>query len=144
MKTRSSSIVSLTLLVALSAISAQAATSFGGTRYVKQTDATHTQSTKGTLSLDEGAQQLSFTDKGQQTVSIPYVGIRSMRFENSIDRLRQPFTHRVGRDQFLTVKYQAAENKPEYAIFRLNGRSYREVLAALETRTNKHVEYKAN
>ncbi len=142
MITKIASLAGSVLMMALSVASAHAA-DFGNTRYVKQTDAAHTQSTKGTLVLDAASHQMSFTEGSQQGVVIPYAGIDAMRLENTISRLHRPFTQRVGRDEFLTVEYHAAD-QPQYAVFKLNGRSYREVLAALETQTGKQVQYKTN
>ena len=124
--------------------SAHAATEFGGTRYVTQTDARHTRADKGILRLDLNAQQLTFEDKDRQTVMIPYSGIDSLRSENTIDRLRRPFTNRVGRDHVLTVQYHTTPDQSQYAVFRLNGRSYQEVLAALESQTKKPIDYRSN
>ncbi len=135
---------SFSLMLGLSLASLQAATNFDNTRVVTQSDATHAQSVKGILSLDNRAKQVSFTIKDQQTMLIPYGGIESMRFENTIDRLRRPFTNRVGRSQFLTIEYKTAENTAQYAVFKLNNKSFREVLAALETQTNKRVQYREN
>ena len=134
----------LSLILGLSLASGQAETNFGNTRVITQTDTTHTESEKGILTLDDKAKQVSFTDKDQQSMSIPYSGIESMRFENTIDRIRRPFTNRVSRSQFLTIEYKSAENTPQYAVFKLNNQSYREVLAALETQTSKRVQYREN
>ncbi len=133
----------LVLALSLSAASAHAAVDFGGARYVRQADAAHTEKTKGTLSLDAGTKQLTFSDKDQQPVVIPYAAINTLRLDNSIARLHRPFTQRVGREEFLTVEYSSG-NAPQYAVFQLNGKSYRELLAALETQTGKQVAVKSN
>ena len=143
MKTNAAFLGSMILMLSLGATAAHASTAFDGTRLVQHTDASHTKSTKGTLTLDASTQQLSFTDKGQQQLAITYSGINSMRLENTISRLHRPFTHRVGRDEFLTIEYHAG-NDSQYAVFKLDGKSYRELLAALETQTGKQVEYKTN
>ena len=144
MKSHYGLLSTLALSLSFGSVSAHAATDFDGTRYMRQTDAKHTQTDKGVLGLDATAQQLSFSGKDQQTVLIPYGGTESIRFENTVDRLRRPFNNRVGRDQFLTIQYHAAADQPQYAVFKLNGRNYHEVLAALESQTKKQIDYRSN
>jgi hypothetical protein len=135
------SMLALILFGSLAAVSptAHASTSFAGTRIVTQPDAHHTKSTKGVLTLDDAAQGLSFADKAQSVV-IPYGQITSMRLEQTVDRIRTPFTGRVEHQQFLTLTYGDSAGHPAYAVFQLNGRSYREVVAALEAQTSKRVD----
>ena len=142
--TQSLALAVFAALIAITAAPAHAATDFDGARLLSQQDAKHTKSVKGTLTLDETAQQISFSGKGQQVVNVPYTGISSMFLENTVDRLHMPFSDRVQREEYLTVQYQTADGKAAYAIFHLNGRSYREVVAALEAQTKKPVEWKAD
>ncbi len=131
------------LMMPVSAMTAHAAEDYAGTRYIKHVDATHTESVTGTLVLDKSMQQLSFAEQHQPAVVIPYAGIDVMRLDNTISRLRRPFTQRIARDEFLTVEYHAG-NEPQYAVFKLSGKSYREVRAALEAQTGKRIEYNSN
>jgi hypothetical protein len=140
------SLLSATLLLvtALLTSAAPAPTDFGGARYITQPDAKHTKSTKGTLNLDENTNQLSFREKDQPLFVVSYSDITSMRVEQSLNRLRVPFSHKVQHQEFLTIEYRTAEDKRRFAIFQLNDKSYREVVAALEAQSRKPIAWKAD
>jgi hypothetical protein len=144
MKTNASTLA-LILSVSLAGFTptAHASTSFAGTRMITQPSANHTKSTKGVLTLDQAAQNVSFADK-MQSVNIPYGQITSMRLEQTVDRIRTPFTGRVEHQEFLTLTYGDSTGHQDYAVFQLNSRSYREVVAALEAQTSKRVDWTAN
>ncbi len=123
----------------LSLPSAHAQVTFANTRFVSQKDARHTESEKGTLTLKSDERNLTFEAKDHSSLVIPYDQITSLALDQSVTRIRTPFTGRVQHDRFLTVIYQGAGSKPGYAVLHLNGRSYRQVVAALEAETSKPV-----
>jgi hypothetical protein len=136
----------LVLLGSITAIApaAHASTSFADARLITQPDPRHTKSTKGTLTLDDsGGHGLTFNEQGQ-SVAIAYDRISSMRLERSVTRNHVPFSGRVQHSQFLTLQYQDNAGQSEYAVFELKGKYYREVIAALEAKTSKQVEWKNN
>jgi hypothetical protein len=125
--------------LALALPAAHADVSFANTRLMTQKDARHIQSRKGTLSLVSATKSLSFEAEGNATVVVPFDQIQSMRLDETVSRIHAPFTGRVDHEEFLTLIYTDAAGKPEYSVFRLNGRTYRETVAALEAETGKPV-----
>lgn len=129
--------------IALALPAAHADVSFANTRLLTQKDARHTQSRKGTLNLMSATKSLSFEADGNNTVVVPFNQIQSMQLDETVSRIHTPFTGRVQHEEFLTLVYADASGKPEYAVFRLDGRSYRGTIAALEAETGKTVAQKS-
>ncbi|HLI77882.1 MAG TPA: hypothetical protein VKV02_13130 [Acidobacteriaceae bacterium] len=134
------SIAALMSALTFGSVPAHAADAFNGVRLLSQQDPSHTKAIKGALTLDEASQKLTFHGDDQPAVVVPFASITSMRVDTAITRLRVPFTGRVEEQEFLTLQYDAPNGAHSYAVFRLNGRSYRETVAALESDTGKKVE----
>lgn len=116
---------------------------FGKVKMISQPDAKHTESTKGVLTFDDANRQAVFNGKDGARLFMPYSEIRSIRLEHNVTRLQVPFVGKVQHSQYLTVQYRGANTAPAYAVFDLNGRSYREIVAALESKSGKQAEWKS-
>jgi hypothetical protein len=88
---------------------------------------------------------------GKEEVRIPYVKVNTLEYGQNVNRryvaavLVSPvFLLSKSRKHFVTVGYTDAEEKQQALVFRVGKGDVRPLLASLEARTGRRVEYQDN
>jgi hypothetical protein len=94
-----------------------------------------------------GAETLRFKD-GANTLEIPYAKINTLEYGQNVSRryaeavlLSPVFLLAKSRRHFVTLGYIDADGKQQAIVFRVDKGDIRSVLAALEARTGRRVEF---
>ena len=109
----------------------------------------------GTLVGSKGGGRLNLTapdnlsfQYGQTTVQIPYPKVNTVEYGQSVSRryveavvLSPIFLLAKSRKHFVTLGYVDPDGKQQALIFRVDKGDVRTVLAALEARTGRRVQY---
>ncbi len=105
-------------------------------------------SVKSTAEVNLGNVRALFVRSGHEEVTIPYDKVNSLEYGQNVSRryvaavlISPVLLLSKSRKHFVTVGYTDSEGRQQALVFRVSKGDIRTVLASLEARTGRRVEY---